>query len=72
MRVFKIVLEVVFRNYRSLLCNIDDVGCGCLMMALVTFVHLKIGLQCEKRKKKKVWLMLTKAKMGHFKLKKVF
>lgn len=38
------------------------------MMALVTFVHLKIGLQCIK--KKKVWLMSTKAKMGHFKLKK--
>lgn len=73
LRVFKIVLEVVFRNYRSLLCNIDDVGCGCLMMALVTFVHLKIGLQWrEKKKKKKVWLMLTKAKMGHFKLKKSF
>lgn len=26
----------------------------------------------RKEKKKKVWLMLTKAKMGHFKLKKVF
>lgn len=26
----------------------------------------------KEKKKKKVWLMLTKAKMGHFKLKKSF